>query len=206
MEHQFTNCAIGENAMEAMAMLEHLGASANGHTAEMMTKYPLVKTDTACEVADVLVSLVRLNKTNECYDTHGGVDENDILVDASREWKMKLWYKQLLHSLLDKRACDVNEAIITEQSFRMKKGKGYKWVFFVCRGTQKGLVFDVTSRANDYESHVPVVFSPLPTCGRCASPAKFVCNRCKTIHYCCRNCQKLDWPKHKQDCSVVEKQ
>ena len=64
MEHQFTNCAIGENAMEAMAMLEHLGASASGHTAEMMTKYPLVKTDTSCEVADVLVSLIRLNKTN----------------------------------------------------------------------------------------------------------------------------------------------
>ena len=50
-----------------------------------MAKYPVVKTDTSCEVADVLVSLIRLNKASECYNTHGGVDENDVLLDASQE-------------------------------------------------------------------------------------------------------------------------
>ena len=89
MEHQFTNCAISANAMEAMDMLKHLSASASGQNAEIMAKYPVVKTDTSCEVADVLVSLIRLNKTNECYDTHRGVDENDVLLNASQEWTMK---------------------------------------------------------------------------------------------------------------------
>ena len=61
MEHQSTNCAISANAMEVMAMLEHLSASPGGHTAETITKYPVVKTDTSCEVADVLVQAAQLD-------------------------------------------------------------------------------------------------------------------------------------------------
>ncbi|MES1912403.1 MAG: hypothetical protein MHM6MM_004684 [Cercozoa sp. M6MM] len=41
-------------------------------------------------------------------------------------------------------------------------------------------------------------------CARCLAETRvYNCKRCKIAHYCGRKCQKLDWPQHKLECSIV---
>ena len=41
-------------------------------------------------------------------------------------------------------------------------------------------------------------------CGKPNAPSK--CSKCKTTHYCNRECQALDWKRHKkEDCVVAKK-
>ena len=42
-------------------------------------------------------------------------------------------------------------------------------------------------------------------CARCGGPAASACGRCKSAYYCSRNCQKLDWSRHKVACEVSRK-
>jgi hypothetical protein len=39
------------------------------------------------------------------------------------------------------------------------------------------------------------------SCIVCNSKQTKRCAGCKSIHYCCRHCQKLDWHRHKLSCS-----
>jgi len=41
-------------------------------------------------------------------------------------------------------------------------------------------------------------------CAQCNKLADTkVCSRCKTVRYCCRECQKRHWTKHKPDCKTA---
>lgn len=37
-------------------------------------------------------------------------------------------------------------------------------------------------------------------CASCGKPASLRCARCKSVHYCSKECQKADWPSHKRSC------
>jgi hypothetical protein len=45
----------------------------------------------------------------------------------------------------------------------------------------------------------------------CSQPDRFgidnksmmCCSRCRHVYYCCRECQKIDWPRHKIECGLV---
>ena len=40
------------------------------------------------------------------------------------------------------------------------------------------------------------------TCYKCGSSQKLMkCSRCKTVHYCSKECQKSDWGRHKSSCN-----
>ena len=62
----------------------------------------------------------------------------------------------------------------------------------VCRAQQDRLK---ERRAQGKASH----------CSLCGGPAASSCGRCKSVKYCSRNCQKLDWPRHKATCEAARK-
>ena len=44
------------------------------------------------------------------------------------------------------------------------------------------------------------------TCSVCGSPGPGrlkICSRCKSVHYCSRDCQKKDWKQHKGYCKFL---
>ena len=40
-------------------------------------------------------------------------------------------------------------------------------------------------------------------CALCNCEATSTCSKCKSTHYCSRNCQKSDWKNHKKTCNPV---
>jgi MYND finger len=43
-------------------------------------------------------------------------------------------------------------------------------------------------------------FKAKNVCAVCGKPAKNICSRCRTTHYCSVDCQKAQWPNHKLIC------
>ena len=45
--------------------------------------------------------------------------------------------------------------------------------------------------------------SPLFCSACCVSTVQFVCTGCRSAHYCCKQCQKSDWRKHRILCNTI---
>lgn len=39
-------------------------------------------------------------------------------------------------------------------------------------------------------------------CKKCGGASSADCSRCREVHYCSRECQKLDWSNHKKECGI----
>ena len=39
-------------------------------------------------------------------------------------------------------------------------------------------------------------------CKKCGGASSSDCSRCREVHYCSRECQKLDWNSHKKECGI----
>jgi len=52
---------------------------------------------------------------------------------------------------------------------------------------------------------LPVALSPLHerVCQHCLAKSSTCCGGCRTIRYCGRDCQKLDWGLHKAECGKM---
>lgn len=42
----------------------------------------------------------------------------------------------------------------------------------------------------------------LKQCSVCHAPQKFICSQCRSVCYCSKECQKIDWKTHKYQCKV----
>ena len=40
-------------------------------------------------------------------------------------------------------------------------------------------------------------------CRVCGEPALSGCGKCSQAHYCCETCQRVDWPRHEQECAMI---
>ncbi len=65
----------------------------------------------------------------------------------------------------------------------------------------------MTSNINSNQ-HVGVVTSPANQCTTCNSTDQklMLCSRCHFAKYCSIECQRKDWPKHKETCDISKKQ
>ncbi len=45
---------------------------------------------------------------------------------------------------------------------------------------------------------------PALTCGYCRRPATKLCDRCRLVGYCSRECQKPDWRVHRMNCGAPD--
>jgi len=43
-------------------------------------------------------------------------------------------------------------------------------------------------------------------CSQCGTESKMRCSACLQVFYCSKDCQKKDWPVHKQLCATLKKQ
>ena len=55
--------------------------------------------------------------------------------------------------------------------------------------------------------HAKKTMPKVSTCEGCKSVKErkslMVCSRCRIVHYCCRECQVVDWPNHAVDCHFL---
>ena len=88
---------------------------------------------------------------------------------------------------------------------------GPKQVVFVCCFVEQQLR-DASARKCSLKIKNPVtgeLCSPCQGCGKnerlCQARFK-TCGRCHMARYCCQECQKEDWKRHKEECSRVLEQ
>lgn len=207
--YDFENCAPLEHFFEALKLLESVSEMQKTVPISILAKTsPIVQTRLSFELADRLVSLIRLRRTNECYTTNGGVNDEEKLVDQSKDWSIKPAYATLLLTLLKKtrNQCEKDDLIRTDIAFRLKRCKGHSWVYFssLFSKTQKGMTFELTLRP----SSVPVILSATgpASCAQCAAVnPTFTCKKCKLVRYCSRQCQVANWKIHKENCKKLTK-
>lgn len=167
MEHKYVNNASMKMSSEVFPILEKIEQD-GGFNAANVRKYPVTASPVSLEMVDHIVSLVRLKKTNECYNTNESVNDDDILVDISQRigWNIKPWYLKLVTKIVTKMNClkQLSTILSLEQSFRLKRCKGSSWVYFTSTlPPQQAMVFDITYRTDitcNVEREVPVFFLP----------------------------------------------
>lgn len=145
MEHQFVNCASCEKFKNLPEILKKMAKSAISNPKDLVNNYPITQTNISLELADSLVTLVRSNLTNDCYDTHETVSDDEKLLDNTKPWFILERYKDKLMELADNNFKVFSELIETDISFRLKRCQGYQWIYFSdSNDVTHAIVFDIT--------------------------------------------------------------
>jgi hypothetical protein len=210
MEHKYANNVAFEISYQVLDLQRDI-EKAGGFNSETVKKYPITASDLSFEIVDNIISLIRLQKTKECYDTHGSLNDDEVLVDLSQKigWTIRKPYQDLLLKICSKMNCvhRFDMIVRTDQSFRLKRAKGHSWVYFTCTiPPQQAMAFDLTYRTSiteDINGHVPIIFKPVRQCAHCKKDAMSNCGRCKNMFYCSKTCQREHWKTHKTTCQIL---
>ena len=76
------------------------------------------------EAADFIAFLVKSYATNDVYDTHGGIGADGELVSRGPSWKIKKEYRRQLKKISNRFKCSIDDCIMVDQSFRVKRARG----------------------------------------------------------------------------------
>lgn len=212
MEHKYCNnippSQFGE-VVEMLSQMEHDG----GFNENTVKKYPVTAAALSLEMVDRVVSVIRLQKTNECYFTNGSMSDDENLLDVSQiiGWTIKKPHRLLLAKICEQFKCptECDNLMRVDQSLRLKRSKGSSWVYFVNTSIpQKAMTYDVsfrTSLEEDIANHIPIFLTPTRSCAVCQKCAMSCCGRCKVLWYCTVTCQREHWKLHKQSCKFLIK-
>lgn len=67
--------------------------------------------------------------------------------------------------------------------------------FAILKTALAGMVQGPEAKAQNRKTHCT-------TCGKESTDDLDRCSKCKTVYYCGRKCQKIDWKEHKRECTT----
>ena len=94
----------------------------NGSPSELAVFNPIYTTATPIpvEAADSIALLVKSYRTNQVYNTNGGVTEDETLVSTGPHWIVSKEYERQLKGIAKRFHCEYETCVVVDQSFRVK--------------------------------------------------------------------------------------
>ena len=120
---------------------------------------------------------------------------------------MRFWKKHLSKNsntdFLPKFATEINKAFDMDSLIEMSDKLGLEK-----NGNQNSKNGNENSQNSFEEKFTNIVPSAPPSCNKpnCLKQATNRCGRCQLIWYCSRECQGIDWKKHKKVCVSLKDQ
>jgi hypothetical protein len=146
-----------------MLGFEILGLLQAGSEPTVLIKsHPFCALPMAHEIVELVVRQMRLSRTNDCYDTNGGISAKGYLVDQSKRWDIKPNHKTLLEKLFEKhqgkRHGVLKDVFSLDIALRLHRAKKFKQSFVVDSAAREGYVYDITfQKAGENKEETPVV-------------------------------------------------
>ena len=76
------------------------------------------------QAADSIALLVKSYRTNQVYNTNGGVTEDETLVSTGPHWIVSKEYERQLKGIAKRFHCEYETCVMVDQSFRVKRARG----------------------------------------------------------------------------------
>ena len=93
---------------------------------ELELFHPIYTTATPIpvEAADSIALLVKSYRTNQVYNTNGGVTEDETLVSTGPHWIVSKEYERQLKGIAKRFHCEYETCVVVDQCFRVKRARG----------------------------------------------------------------------------------
>ena len=93
---------------------------------ELETFHRIFTTSTSIptEAADSIAFLVKSYATTDVYNTQGGISADGQLVSQGPSWKISKEYRGYLKRIASCFKCAIDECVMVDQSFRIKRARG----------------------------------------------------------------------------------
>lgn len=135
--HKYRTCGANlDDVFEALKVMEEYNGKIE--SGKMIEKRAIIQTEFRPEFADYVNHLSKEYPTKKAYNVGNALDENGLIIDDKIPWKIKRDYRKVLEKT--KNECIANGWIssntcmkdveILDQSFRMKRARGYSSVVY----------------------------------------------------------------------------
>ena len=212
------DCKAGTTSARVQLLLQQLAGQVPLGLLDDVVKLPL-----HMDVILGLVNFLRLRRWEDCYEFET-IRRRDLLQrdgtftlfgsaayrGPAGACKMKRGTRAFVSDLLGEENMAVGDQLLL--SLFVKRAKTINKVFVIgdpCCPHNAGIWVDVRMSADPAigrRLRNGVVVSPEPGSGICATCMRTThrrCGGCRSVFYCCAECQKQHWKSHKDVCSIV---